>query len=107
MKEIYYSDIKYIIGENAAENWSLLDTSDKEHYYFHLSSFPSCYVILEHDEPTLDMLQHGAMLCKNSTKYRLVKNIKVDYCKCSNLKRGEHVGEVIYIRPRQVKQIKT
>lgn len=106
MKEVYYADTKYLIGENADENWELLDTSDYEYYFFHLASFPSCYVIMECSEPTTDMLMKGASLCKNSTKYKKIKNIKIDYCKCSNLIKGGKVGEVVYIKPRQVKQIK-
>jgi predicted ribosome quality control (RQC) complex YloA/Tae2 family protein len=107
MKVVYENDIKYIIGENAKDNWNLLDMSDESDYFFHLSSFPSCYVIMEsQEEPTKNMLEYGAFLCKNSGKYKSVGNLKIDYCKCSNLKKGDKVGEVIYIRPRQVNRIK-
>ena len=37
------------LGKTAKENWELLDSSRSHHYFFHLSSFPSGYVILEHD----------------------------------------------------------
>ena len=52
------------------------------------------------------MIYIGALLCKNNTKYRNVPNIKVDYCRCSNLIKGDKVGEVIFKSKRQVTQIK-
>lgn len=106
MKVIYNNNIKYTIGENASDNWDLLSSSSDTDYFFHLSSFPSCYVIMESENPTNSMIEYGAMLCKKSGKYRYLTNIKIDYCKCENISKGAKIGEVIYIRPRQVKQIK-
>ena len=95
------------IGENAKENWKLLDNSDKNHYFFHLSSFPSCYVILECEKkPLLGIIKDVAKICKNNTKYRNLRNLKVDYCQCSNVIKGEKVGEVIFKSNRKVKQVK-
>jgi predicted ribosome quality control (RQC) complex YloA/Tae2 family protein len=106
MKVIYNNEVKYIIGENAHDNWDILDKSDPSDYFFHLSSFPSCYVIMETENPTTSMLEYGAFLCKNSGKYKNLRHVKIDYCKCSNLSKGSKPGEVIYIRPRQVNQLK-
>jgi predicted ribosome quality control (RQC) complex YloA/Tae2 family protein len=106
MKVIYENEVKYIIGDDATDNWEILDNANPSYYFFHLSSFPSCYVIMENDDPTTSMLQYGALLCKNSGKYKNLKNLKIDYCKCENLSKGDKVGEVIYNRPRQVKQLK-
>jgi predicted ribosome quality control (RQC) complex YloA/Tae2 family protein len=105
MKTIYESGVKYNIGENARDNWDMLGIADDSYYFFHLSSFPSCYVIMESKYPSQSMLRYGAMLCKHATKYRHVKNIKVDYCRCSNLVKGDNTGEVVYVRPRQVNKI--
>ena len=96
------------IGENAKENWKLLGKSNKSNYFLHLSSFPSCYVILEGGElkPTLNIIKEAAKICKNNTKYRNLQNLKVDYCLCSNVRKGKKIGEAVFVSNRKVKQIK-
>ena len=97
----------YKIGTNAAENWGLLAAASQEDYFFHLSAFPSAYVILQHRrELTEDMIRTGARLCKEATKYRHYRNLKVDYCPCSNLEKGESMGEVEYKSNRKVGTVK-
>ena len=95
------------IGENAKENWKLLEKANDNDIFFHLSSFPSCYVILKYNEEIDEIVLYKvAQLCKNKTKYRNLKNLKIDYCSCSNLYKGEKVGQVYFHKKRQVKQIK-
>jgi hypothetical protein len=107
MKILNYDDYICKLGENAKENWELLDNSSENNIFLHLSSFSSGYVIIEYNTNlTIDMLYTGALLCKNHTKYKYITNIKVDYCRCSNLVKGYKVGEVIFKSKRQVKQIK-
>ena len=106
MKVFNIEETKIILGENASENWKILDNSDPTHYFFHLSSFPSGYVILQESNPTVDMINTCAMYCKSGTKYKNIKNLKVDYCPCYNLQKGEKTGEVLYKRRKLVMQIK-
>jgi predicted ribosome quality control (RQC) complex YloA/Tae2 family protein len=107
MKEIIIDDIKCKIGNNAIENWYLLENSKENYIFFHLSSFPSCYVILETEKEVDEKkIIEAATLCKNNTKYKNLNNIKIDYCLCSNLIKGDKVGEVIYKSNRKVNQIK-
>jgi predicted ribosome quality control (RQC) complex YloA/Tae2 family protein len=97
MKVSIINNIRCIIGQNAAENWKIFDNAEKTHLFFHLSSFPSGYVIAEcENNPDTETLKTIAKLCKTNTKFRNLKNIKVDYTRCNNLKKGENVGEVIY-----------
>jgi len=97
----------YVLGENAQDNWNILNNANPENYFFHLSSFPSCYVILIcEDQPTTEQIIKAAEICRNTTKYRNLRNIKVDYCPCSNVKKGNVVGEAIFVSNRKVKQIK-
>ena len=98
---------KYMLGENARDNWDMLSQSKPEHYFFHLSSFPSAYVILVCEgEPSQKEILRGAQICKENTKYRNLKNLKVDYCPRSNVCRGEVTGEAIFISIKKVKQVK-
>ena len=107
MKKILYENFICKLGETAKENWSLLDNAENHYLFFHLASFPSCYVILEYKDSDLNpfMIQTAAQLCKNGTKYRTLKNVKFYWCRCDNLEKTEKVGEVIFKSNRKVKQI--
>lgn len=97
----------YRIGKSAKENWELIDVAKPNYYWFHLSSFPSAHVILECEKPTNDMFYQAALLCKQATKYKNVPNIKVSYCKISNLIKGDKIGSVYYKSRKQIREIKT
>lgn len=108
MKQTTIDNINCIIGENKKDNWDLLDKiKNDEYYFFHLSSFSSPYVFAEtvylKDN---EIIKKIAQLCINNTKYKNLKNIKVDYCKVKNLKKGPNTGQVIYISNRKVTKIK-
>ena len=109
MKQLSIDNITYRIGTNAKENWNLLEKSKPTDILFHLSSFPSCYVILENDTkdfPSMYIIEQVALNCKLNTKYKNLKNIKVDYTLCDNVEKGEFVGELIYKSNRKVLSIK-
>lgn len=104
MKKIIYNNIEYCIGQTAKDNWELLDTlqqENSEYIWFHLNSFSSPYVIMKStllelpDNSCNDFLTYGANLCKQNTKYRYLKDIKVCYTTLKKLKKGQQVGEVI------------
>ena len=49
MKIEEFNNVKFILGQNAQENWNIFDEARKENEYyiwFHLNSFPSGYVIM-------------------------------------------------------------
>ena len=108
MKSIIIQGINCRIGTNASENWKLFDESKQTDIIFHLSSFPSCYVILDNKDysfPEHDIISQAALQCKLNTKYKNLKNIKVDYTLCSNIEKGDVVGEIIYKSNRKVSNI--
>jgi predicted ribosome quality control (RQC) complex YloA/Tae2 family protein len=95
------------LGQTAKENWLLLDEAEDCDLFFHLTSFPSGYVVLKYEkEYTPEMLITSAGICKEGTKYRKLKDLKVDYCHCDNLKKGEKPGVVYFKSIRKVKQLK-
>lgn len=94
------------IGQNAEDNWKILEQAEDGYYFFHLSSFPSCYVILATTEPSQEEIQKSAEACKRNTKYRNMKNVHVDYTKISNVEKGDDLGEVLYKSLRKVQKIK-
>ena len=103
MKIIKIEDITCRVGGNAKDNWEILTNSKDTDLFFHLSSFSSPYVIAEVDEkPTNDIIKLIAMVCKQHTKYKHIKNVKVDYTPCSKVIKGDIVGQVIYNSNRKV-----
>lgn len=107
MKIIQHEEYILKLGQNAKENWEMLDDAAPDHIFFHLTMFPSGYVILEcNGEPTPTMIREGAEICKESTRYRNLKNLKVDYCRCDNLEKGKEVGIVLFKSNRKVGEIK-
>ena len=106
MKKIFAETFSAFIGQNAIENWSLLDISEENDLFFHLTSFPSCYVIIKTQKITKEIIEKGALLCKENTKYKNLRNIYIDYTYVSNVEKGDIVGEIIYKRKKLVKKIK-
>jgi len=104
MKTEEFNEISIIIGQNAQENWDIIDF-ESEYIWLHLNSFPSCHVIIESINPSIDVLTYAATLCKNNTKYRNLKNLKVCYTKSNNLKKGTDIGSVIYKSKRKLNTI--
>tara|TARA_B110001450_G_scaffold107560_1_gene101798 strand:+ start:615 stop:971 length:357 start_codon:yes stop_codon:yes gene_type:complete len=108
MKEEIYKDIKFYIGQNAQENWDLLDKLfqlNPDYIWFHLNSFPSPYVIMEssikelqtlYTESEIDeFLLVGATLCKENSKYKFLNDLKICYTSLKKLKKTNTIGEII------------
>ena len=108
MKIEEFNNVSYVIGETSKENWEILDlykSKNPNFVWFHLNSFPSCYVIMLTtidnivNEPSKyinisNYLNYGALICKKNTKYRNLLNLKICYTTLSKLQRGEKIGEV-------------
>lgn len=96
-----------IVGQNERENWTLLSTSKQKYKIFHLSSLPSCYVILQTENEVDDsVIRECAELCLQNTKFRNLSGIKVDYTEVSNTKLGSKVGEFMYKNKKKVNTIR-
>ena len=104
MKVIVINDVSFKVGQNAKENWELLGL-DENYTWFHLKSFPSCHVVIEKIDPTNDEILEGANLCLENTKYRNLKNIKVNYTLLKNIKKADKVGSVHFVSNRKVNTI--
>jgi predicted ribosome quality control (RQC) complex YloA/Tae2 family protein len=107
MKSIQVENYTCLVGGNAKENWDILRQAKKGYTFFHLSSFPSCYVILQTEEDVdQDILERCAQICLENTKYRHLKNVYVDCSKVENVKKGEKVGEIYYKKERDIRKVK-
>ena len=105
MREIEYQNYIFYIGQNAKENWELLDKLSKinnEYIWFHLNSFASPYVIVNTSINELsntsfksDILNYGSQLCKDYSKYKFLSNLKIIYTSLKKLKKTDKTGEVL------------
>jgi hypothetical protein len=93
MKEFTYNDIIYSIGENAKDNWDVLDKAHQDWTIIHLNKLPSPYVIIHDDNPSTAALYYGAQLCRQYTKYNMKMNVM--YTKVSKVKKGALYGELL------------
>jgi len=114
--EIADSAVKITSGQNAQDNYDLIDMSverlneypDIQMYWFHLEKFPSCHVILEIPSGnTLDVkfITMAAQHTKNNSKYKNSHGIYVSYTPLTNIKKTGTVGEVEFKSSRKVKRI--
>lgn len=104
MKTLEYKDIKFHRGENAIDNFNMLDKFKccYDYIWLHLNSFSSGYIIIEIEKKELlkridyqDILNYAANLCKENTKYKNVPNIKIIWTTISKVIKTEKIGEVI------------
>jgi predicted ribosome quality control (RQC) complex YloA/Tae2 family protein len=95
------------VGRNARENWEMFDRANECDLLFHLSSFPSPYVIVETNNELVvkSIIEKCANLCKQYSKYSKWKRIKVDYSRVDNIRKGEKVGEIFYLSNKKISQI--
>lgn len=98
--ESIHDDTQYKIrvGENAQENWDLIDDASQNDIWFHVSDHPSCHVVLSIDDnktyPHKTVINHCASLCKEGSKVSNRKNIKIIYTEIKNVKKGDKTGSV-------------
>ena len=104
MKELEFNDTRILLGENAQDNWDIIDF-ESNHIWLHLDKFPSCHVIICDETPNDETIMFAGELCKSKTKQKTLKDIKVCYTKCSNLNKGADIGSVSYKSKRHVKRI--
>ena len=94
------------IGKDAAENWKIFDEADEEDVWVHLKSFPSPHVILKEENISEKNILEASHLCKDSSKFKNLKNIKIVNCKVKYLQKGDVVGTIIMLRPRKCNYVK-
>tara|TARA_B100000900_G_scaffold415334_1_gene444847 strand:- start:6880 stop:7218 length:339 start_codon:yes stop_codon:yes gene_type:complete len=104
MKKETYKNIDFFIGENAQDNWNILDNAKKinENFiWFHLNSFPSSFVIMyqfiNDNSCNTELLNFGANLCKQNSKYKYLKDIKICYTTLNKLNKTNKIGEVTIV----------
>jgi predicted ribosome quality control (RQC) complex YloA/Tae2 family protein len=111
-KEEYKSDdiiFKIIVGRNSKENWDLIDNSESDDLWFHVEDKPSCHVFIKKpfncDIFPKDVIIRGAQLCKEYSKYKHDKKVKIIYTTINNIKKSKEIGSVTILNIKKLEII--
>jgi len=100
-------EVSYDVGQNAQENHDMIDASEPNDLWFHVSGRPSCHVIAHVPEEVLDMASkarrvalrkittQGAVLCKRFSKYASEKRLSLDVARVSDVEKSSVPGSVV------------
>jgi predicted ribosome quality control (RQC) complex YloA/Tae2 family protein len=102
---IYFDNIKkevtYLIGENAADNFVVIDASLDKDIWFHSKEGSSCHVVakipdnLLNKKELLTICKKGSLLCKlNTPKFKKQSNVEIIYTNVSNITKTNIDGLV-------------
>ena len=107
LTEIYFDkediNISFYIGQNANDNFFILDNSKPNDLWFHLKDISSCHVIASIPEEfklskkvIQKIINTGALLCKsNTSKTKSMKNVEVLYTLVKDVQKTKIIGSVI------------
>lgn len=93
MKEYIHNSINFKVGQNATENWKLILSSDKSHWWVHADDVASAHVVVETDVILPSDIEYACHLCKFHSKKA---TNKFTYTQINNLKLGSVPGEVYF-----------
>lgn len=104
----FNNDIEYIIGQNASENFKIIDDANESDIWFHIDGYPSCHVICRipdnlSKKDLSKVIKRGALCCKEHSKYRTIKLVSVIYTYVENVKKTDVVGTVIATNTKSIK----
>jgi predicted ribosome quality control (RQC) complex YloA/Tae2 family protein len=95
------------IGQNKTDNWSLLDSSNPDNIWFHVSGVPSSHVILDTvcnvDKIPSRVIYRCAVLCSKHSKSHNERHSVVNYTYLKCVSKGQNIGEVVVKKTFQIR----
>ena len=94
-------NVDFYVGDDAKDNFEILDSAKPEDFWFHVQGFSSCHVIANVSKLALDKKQirqiitQGALLCKQNSRYSHMNDLAILYTKVKNVRKTEYVGLVM------------
>lgn len=95
-------DIEFKIGRDAADNFNIIESSQKNDIWFHIDQHSSCHVIASMPEDInytkkqlMYIIKQGAILCKQHSKYKSQKDVSIIYTYIKNITMTNIIGSVI------------
>ena len=95
-------EIEFHIGENAQDNFDLIDMCKPIDLWFHIHKESSCHVIA--DMPTdvkytkaqlSKIVTQGAVCCKQHSKLKSKQDVEICYTQLVNIVKTHVIGQVI------------
>ena len=93
--------IEFRVGENAQDNFDLIDQSKSDDIWFHIQNHSSCHVVLVlPEELSINKKQlgkiiiQGACICKQMSRYNSAKNVEIIYTAIKNVTKTGIIGTV-------------
>ena len=106
MKELIFEDTIILVGSNVNDNQQLIDKYNQTDYiWFHLKAYPSSHVVILDNKPSDEIILYAATICKNTTKYKNLRGLKVNYTPYNNVQKTNKPGTVTFKSNRKVKEI--
>jgi len=91
-------DIVFYVGENANDNFNVIDKGDPTDLWFHVKDYSSCHVVARIPEK-LDkrelktIIKRGALLCKqNTNKLSNASRVEIMYTQLQNVSKTNKAG---------------
>jgi predicted ribosome quality control (RQC) complex YloA/Tae2 family protein len=95
------------IGQNAQDNFEIIDKADPEYFWFHVHDSSSAHIIVSIPE-TVDkkeqryVIKKGAELAKQHSSKKSEKNVSIVYTKIKNVSKTDTIGTVHIINPKYI-----
>ncbi len=91
--------LTYYIGQNALDNFDIIDKSENDDIWFHLEGTSSGHVICKinnkYNKKELKyIIVQGAVLCKQYSKKKSDKKINIVYTRIRNVTKTNILGQV-------------
>jgi len=87
------------IGQNKLDNWNLLESSEPDNIWFHVSGAPSAHIVLDTSCNIKDIpsrvIYRCAVLCSKRSKSHKERHNAVNYTYMKYVSKGENIGEVV------------
>jgi len=103
--------IQYQIGQNAQDNFDIIDAAKPDDLWFHLYHFSSSHVVASMPENLSKkeksyIAKQGAVLCKQNSKFKSGKDIEIIYTPVCNVVKSIPIGSVHFMDETKTKKIK-
>ena len=99
--------ITYKIGQNAQDNFDIIDEADPEEFWFHVNNAPSAHILVtipqEWDKKAQQyLIKKGAELAKQHSSSKSEKDVSIVYTKIKNVTKTDIIGQVHIINPKYI-----
>lgn len=110
MKVFQVNDVLYIMGNDAKENWRLLEEAKEDDIWVHLNGYPSSYVIIKNinrdSKLNMEAIVYAGQLCKHYSKHKHIKNMKMCYLEAKYVSKGKITGQAKCSKEPNIKMIR-